>query len=168
MSYKNTAGNNVALILAIVIVDQLSKLGVLMIFNNADYPDHVMRINAFFNVVLVWNDGVSFGLFKGLKYGNIIFTVIAFALVIWMWSWLRSIRDRLLYLSTTLLLGGAFGNIIDRLIHGAVEDFMELHAGRYYWPAFNLADSAITLGGALFVIRTLITDSRSSKNSNNL
>jgi len=98
------------------------------------------------NLVVVRNDGVSFGLFSGgvapwwtlAAFGG----VIAAILLVWLWR----AQSTLLAAALGLIIGGAIGNIIDRVRHGAVTDFLDFHAAGYHWPAFNFADAAIFCG----------------------
>ncbi len=102
------------------------------------------------------NTGMAFGLFGGsdAQWFPILLQVVSGGVVLLL-AWLLfagRVDTTLSGAGLALLAGGAAGNLLDRLIHGAVTDFVELHAGSFYWPAFNLADSAITIGAALLVI----------------
>lgn len=102
------------------------------------------------NLVAVRNDGVSFGMLGGLApwwaLVGLALGIMA-ALVVWFWR----TQSRLLGAALGLILGGALGNVLDRLRHGGVTDFLDFHFAGYHWPAFNLADSAIFLGVALLL-----------------
>ena len=109
------------------------------------------------------NTGMAFGLFGGsdAQWFPILLQVVSGGVVLLL-AWLLfagRVETRLSGAGLALLAGGAAGNLLDRLIHGAVTDFVELHAGSFYWPAFNLADSAITIGAALLVIELFRGDS---------
>lgn len=108
-----------------------------------------VEIAPFFNIVLVWNRGVSFGMFgsTGPLVLAALATAVAVVLVVWM---LRSPR-RFEALALGVVAGGAAGNILDRLTRGAVVDFLDFHIGGWHWYAFNLADSAITVGIAMLL-----------------
>ena len=108
-----------------------------------------VEIAPFFNIVLVWNRGVSFGMFgsTGPLVLAALAAAVAVALVVWM---LRSPR-RFEALALGAVAGGAGGNILDRLVRGAVVDFLDFHIGGWHWYAFNLADSAITVGIAMLL-----------------
>lgn len=105
----------------------------------------------FFNLVHAWNYGVSFSLLAGdgdlRRWGLVIvMLLISAAVAFWMWR----TPNRWVALAYGAVLGGALGNVLDRIVHGAVFDFLQFHLAGYYWPSFNLADSAIVLGvGAL-------------------
>ena len=124
--------------------DQASKLWVL-----AAHAGLPVEVAPFFNIVLVWNRGVSFGLFgaAGPLLLAAIGAAVAGVLVVWM---LRSAR-RFEALALGAVAGGAAGNILDRLTRGAVVDFLDFHIGGWHWYAFNLADSAITVGVAMLL-----------------
>jgi signal peptidase II len=104
---------------------------------------------------LLHNTGAAFSLLAGASgWQRWFFIGLAFAvsvvLVVWIWRAPRG--DKLLPLALSLILGGALGNVIDRIVHGYVVDFIHLHWGAAYFPAFNIADSAITIGAALLIL----------------
>jgi signal peptidase II len=110
------------------------------------------------------NSGMAFGLFGGTdaRWFPALLLLIAGCVVLFL-AWLLfagRVGSALAGAGLALLAGGAAGNLLDRLLHGAVTDFVELHAGSFYWPAFNLADSAITIGAVLLMIELLGGDSR--------
>jgi signal peptidase II len=133
--------------LAILLVDQASKAIVLALLAEP------IRVTGFFNLVLVWNRGVSFGMLGGLG-GSAPWLLIglalavAVALTIWLWRETRLLAG----LALGLVIGGALGNAIDRVRFGAVVDFLDFHLSGYHWPAFNVADSAIVVGAGLLVL----------------
>ncbi len=106
-----------------------------------------------FNLVTVWNYGVSFGMFNnGSSAQALIFVALSLAIVCALVVWLRRVDQSWVALSLGLVIGGAIGNVIDRLVYGAVFDFLDFHVAGWHWPAFNVADSAITVGVALLLI----------------
>ncbi len=117
---------------------------------NNEHPEFL--VTGFFNLVKVWNKGVSFGMLNNLSDGKyIILTVnllILSALLVWLY------RNQITYLSIAMgfIIGGAIGNILDRIANNAVADFLDFYIGKYHWPAFNLADSAVFLGVALLLL----------------
>ncbi|HSZ73706.1 MAG TPA: signal peptidase II [Rhizomicrobium sp.] len=128
--------------------DQGSKIALLYGFNfHAMRPGQAIRVLPFFNLVMMWNPGISYGLFPAHNlWGSLalgLFSAIAIVALGW-WMW-RSER-RLLASGLGLVVGGAIGNLIDRLIYGAVADFFHFHAFGYDWYVFNVADAAITFG----------------------
>lgn len=109
-------------------------------------------VTDFFNLVLVWNTGVSFGMFQsGSEIGRWLLVGLAVAIAVILLFWLRREQSVLSRLAIWLILAGALGNVIDRVRYGAVVDFLDFHAFGYHWPAFNVADSAIVVGAALLV-----------------
>ncbi len=138
----------------VVVLDQLTK------FAATDYLSQHGEIHLapFLNLVLVHNTGAAFGFLSGAGgWQNIFFIIVALAasiFILWMCRRL-SIGDKLLAIALMLVLGGALGNLIDRLIHGYVIDFIDIYYGTWHWPAFNVADSAITVGAVLLVVDAL-------------
>ena len=137
----------------VILLDQLTKWWALAELLE---PPRSVVVTGFFNLVLVWNRGVSFGMFNmESAWGPIILTgvalIICACLVIWLWR----VEHRLLAVAIGFVLGGALGNVIDRLRFGAVVDFLDFHAFGEHWPAFNVADSAITIGVALLLYDSL-------------
>jgi signal peptidase II len=110
-------------------------------------------VTPFFNLVLVYNSGAAFSFLAGAGgWQKWFFVVLALGISLWLLSLLRQhAGERLLPLALSLILGGAIGNVIDRLRFDAVVDFLDLHLAGYHWPAFNVADSAITVGVLLML-----------------
>ena len=139
------------------IADQLLKAWVLSLFAAAPAGPRLREITPFFNLVLTWNRGMSFGLFNtGAALNTLVFTAVAAVIVAGLLIWLRRAREPLLVLSIGLVIGGAIGNVIDRLGRGAVVDFLDFHLGEWHWFAFNLADAAICVGVGLMAIDSLL------------
>ncbi|HNX70261.1 signal peptidase II [Rivihabitans pingtungensis] len=135
----------------VIVLDQLSKV----YFNGAyQYGEVREVIPGLFNFVLVYNPGAAFSFLADAGgWQKFFFTALAFAVSGWLgWQMLRGGQSRMMNLAGALIIGGALGNVIDRLIHGHVIDFIQVYYQHYYWPAFNLADSAICLGAALMVL----------------
>ncbi len=130
-------------------LDQALKLWLLFIFDLGGRG--VVSVTPFFDLVLIWNRGISYGLFQQDgplgQWALLALTAIA---VILLWMWLARVDTRLSALSLGLIIGGAIGNAVDRLAYGAVADFALFHmtwgASRYQWYVFNLADAAIVAG----------------------
>ncbi|NPA49030.1 MAG: signal peptidase II [Thermodesulfobacteria bacterium] len=112
-------------------------------------------IPGFFNLVHVWNPGVAFGFFargaEGLRYFFILANLLAAG---GLFLYARG-KDHLVQFLSGLIAGGALGNLLDRIFYGRVFDFLDFHLGPYHWPAFNLADTAITLGVLGFFLKLL-------------
>lgn len=124
--------------LVIIVLDQITKHLVLKYMN----PFESIEIFPFLHIVSVRNTGGAFGMFKSV--GSTLFiavSVMAIIFVIWL-----LIRTKEGYFGLSLILGGAIGNLIDRLRYGWVMDFIDFSIGKFHWPAFNVADSALTIG----------------------
>ena len=136
-----------ALAAAIIAVDQFTKYLVARSF----VPGESVALTAFFNMVLVYNPGAAFSFLSDQTgWQRAFFIAIALAASAWIVYLLwKHPRERLFALSLALVLAGALGNVIDRILVGAVVDFLDFHAFGYHWPAFNVADSAITCGAVL-------------------
>lgn len=121
-----------------------------------------VTVTSFFKFVLVHNTGAAFSfLSDGSGWQRWFFVALALAISVWLVALIRRHAvERLLPFSFALVLGGAIGNVIDRVLHGAVIDFLYFHIGRYGWPAFNVADSAISVGVMLLVWDQLILQRR--------
>ena len=138
----------------IFILDQASKW--VIVKHVIVDPFAVIEVTGFFNLVMVWNRGVSFGMFGDSgELGRWILTVLALAISAYLLKWLSEMDRRLPALAIGMVIGGAIGNVIDRLRFGAVADFLDFHLLGYHWPAFNIADSGIVVGVALLVFDQL-------------
>ena len=137
----------------LVLLDQISKWVVL----GKLQPGETRYVAPFWNWVLTFNPGAAFSFLSDAGgWQRWFFTLLALGVSGWIVVMLRQHRnDFRLSLALTLVLGGAVGNVIDRLRFGAVVDFIQWHVAGYYWPAFNLADSAICLGAALLLLDQL-------------
>ncbi len=144
---------------AVVAADQASKWLMLTVVMD---PPRVITVTPFFNLVLGWNRGISFGLLGGGAVAQWLLVVVAVAIAGGLVLWLRRVRRPWFAAAIGLVIGGAVGNVVDRVLHEAVVDFLDFHLGGYHWPAFNLADTAISVGVALIVIDSLFVSRRSS------
>ncbi len=134
---------------AVVAADLATKAWV----GRAFVPGDVLQVTPFFNLVLTYNAGAAFSFLAGAGgWQRWFFTAVAIAISgVLVFMLRRPHRDRLVPAALALVLGGALGNLWDRVTLGHVVDFLQLHAAGYYWPAFNVADSAISVGVALLV-----------------
>jgi signal peptidase II len=140
-----------------LVLDQVTKAWVLGFFAAVPPGQQIYPLAGFFNLVLVWNRGVSFGLFNNDAGINAIaFSVLAAAIIVALLWWLARVQSTFLALAIGLVIGGAIGNVIDRLRFGAVVDFLDFHLAGWHWPAFNVADSAICVGVAIIVLDGLL------------
>ncbi len=138
---------------AVLILDQVSKLAILDLMQ----PPRTIEVLPVFNIVLAFNRGVSFSMFAGHDDAPLLLSGVAVVLVAALLWWLRSAEHALTRVAIGLVVGGAVGNLIDRLRYGAVVDFLDVHWGGWHWPAFNVADSAITVGALLLMCDALFS-----------
>ena len=136
-----------ALAIATAVCDQLHKAWMITIFGDTQRPK--ITVTPFFDLVLVWNPGISYGLFKqNSDAGRWVLIGFAVAAAIALTYWLAQLQTRLAAASVGLIIGGALGNAIDRVRYGAVADFFSFHVSGFNWYVFNLADVAIVAGVA--------------------
>lgn len=178
--FKSTGYRSIALFVAleVFIFDQLSKWAIMElvlrphrtgqtgvnIFQwftetpaRMEYTE--IKILPFFNIVMVWNKGVSFGMMNSGENAAILIMLslaVSFVFLIWLF---RS-TSKMQCLCLAMVIGGALGNVIDRVRFGAVADFLDFHVAGYHWPAFNIADSAIVAGVILLMIHSLFLDQK--------
>ena len=137
-----------AVALLVLALDQASKTMVLAWL----VPVARIELAPFLNLVVVWNPGVSFGMLGGVgASGPWLLIGLALLITAGFLVWLAWSTERLHAAALGLVIGGAVGNVIDRLRFGAVLDFVDLHLLGYHWPAFNVADAAITAGAVLLL-----------------
>lgn len=145
----------------VFVLDQISKWFILDAFLGAP---RVVEVLPFFDLVLAWNPGVSFGMFGDMgDFGPWVLTGLSCVISVFLSAWLMKAENRLSALSLGMIIGGAVGNIIDRVRFGAVVDFLDVHAMGYHWPAFNIADTGITVGAALLILESLFFSSEKTK-----
>jgi len=149
--------------LTVILLDQATKL---VIVEALRVGQGIPVIPGFFDIVFVLNPGAAFGFLATLSEGVrspffILITVVAVILIVFYHT--RFLHaDRLASVALGLILGGAIGNLIDRLRYGMVVDFLDFHVSRYHWPAFNVADSAISIGVGLMLL-DMVLDWRREK-----
>ncbi|MEW6614608.1 MAG: signal peptidase II [Thermodesulfobacteriota bacterium] len=146
----------IAIVLGVVLLDQSSKL-----YIDRAFPLYhsIPIVKNFIHITYVRNTGAAFGLFASQVIGFRVFfflitSIIAVLIILY---FLRSLKDTQTFLisSLSLIMGGAIGNLIDRVRLGEVIDFIDLHYYSCHWPAFNVADSAITVGGVFLLVNTV-------------
>ncbi|MCF8205289.1 MAG: signal peptidase II [Methylotenera sp.] len=137
----------------IILVDQFTKILIIGAFRLGD----VSPVTSFFNLVRAHNYGAAFSFLHGASgWQRWFFLGLGVAAAVFItWMLRRHGHQKLFAWALTLILGGALGNVIDRAIHGYVVDFIQVHAGGWYFPAFNVADSAITIGAILLILDEL-------------
>lgn len=146
----------------VLVFDQLTKVAA------TDYLTQHGEVNLapFLNLVLVHNTGAAFGFLSSAGgWQNVFFIVVAVSacvFILWM-SWRMDRRYMFLAIGLMLVLGGALGNLTDRLFHGYVIDFIDVYYRTWHWPAFNFADSAITIGAVMLMLDALQAGSRKTR-----
>ena len=153
LSRQSTLTPWLGIALIIILLDQLTKIAITKIFAYGE----VSMVTSFFNLVLVFNRGAAFSFLAAADgWQRWVFTLLgigAALLIVYLLK--RHSNQRMFCGALALIMGGALGNVVDRLIHGHVIDFLDFHIGAWHWPAFNVADSAITIGAVLLVIDEL-------------
>lgn len=150
----------VIIAVSILVFDQATKWWILY---EVMQPPRSIEVTSFFNIVLAWNRGVSFGMFSSAnEYGPYLLTGLALLIVVALGVWLYKAETRVTALALGLIIGGALGNVIDRVQFGAVVDFLDFHMMGYHWPAFNVADSGICIGAAMLILESLFQPGKSS------
>lgn len=141
------------LALFVLIADQVSKWWAQMSLPMAQ----AIKVTDFLNWFLIYNPGAAFSfLSQAGGWQRWFFTIIGIiAAVVIIWLLQKNTQDRPFCIALALILGGAIGNVLDRLLYGAVVDFIDVHYQGWHWPAFNLADSAISIGATLIVINEI-------------
>jgi signal peptidase II len=147
-----------ALAALVIVLDQLSKW---IVLGHIGYGESI-HVAPFWNWVLAFNTGAAFSFLAGQPgWQRWFFTLLALAVSAWIAVMLhRQPQRKLASFALALIMGGALGNVIDRLRFGAVVDFIQWHAAGYYWPAFNIADAAICVGAVLLVVEQLLVGRR--------
>ncbi len=152
------------LIIAIITIflDQYSKYYIFAMLR--DLNSNQMEITSFFNLVIVRNFGVSFGMFNNMPYGYLILSVIAIIITLMLLVWMWQAQKAYLVIALGFIIGGAIGNIIDRVRDGAVADFLDFHINNYHWPAFNWADSMVFVGVVMILLENFIIKNNGDEN----
>ena len=134
---------------AALAVDLVTKW---LILNVVMVPPRTIEIAPFFNLTLGFNTGVSFGMFREFFLDRpLMLAGIKMVIVAGLLLWAMRTPKPLEMVGLGLIAGGAMGNIVDRISQGAVTDFLDFHVGRWHWPAFNMADTMITIGVVLLI-----------------
>ena len=154
--------NHILIIFIIFLVDRSSKIYVINLAE--DLPNLDIAITTFLNIILVWNSGIGFGLFQlegNLAYNLITILIILINLII-IYLLLNSDNTQKLFFS--MILGGSFGNLFDRLYYSAVPDFIDLNYNNFHWFVFNLAYIFISLGVMCLIFVELFSDKKGLNN----
>ncbi|MGE5504931.1 MAG: signal peptidase II [Actinomycetota bacterium] len=156
----------------VALLDQLTKWLVVEklfrpegVWETPFYTPMRMELAPFFDLVMAWNRGVSFGVFNdGGRWNAVLLSGLSLVICAVLVAWLRKAPGLWVRLALGGIIGGALGNVVDRIRFGAVADFLDFHLAGHHWPAFNLADSAITVGATLLVLDSLFARRNPSKN----
>lgn len=152
--------------LATLILDQATKLWIYHIFDIASRG--IVEVTPFFNLVLVWNRGVSYGLFQQeTEWGRWLLVALSVIAAIVLAVWALRAKTVLVGISLGLIVGGAAGNAIDRSVYGAVLDFLHFYAAGFNWYVFNIADAAIVAGVAGLIYDSLVVERRRNASGQN-
>ena len=156
---KFSIKKNISLIIiffSIILFDQLTKI---LVIKNFQLYESV-SIFPLFNLTFVVNYGFAFGFLNNSSLNQIIVICVIFSIIAYFLYLLFKTQDQFFRFSLILVLSGAVGNFIDRVIHGFVIDFIDIYLGSYHWPAFNIADSSITLGFILIMFNILFLNKK--------
>ena len=154
---KNKLNNSlVFLFLSLVILDQLTKF---MVISNFDLYDSLV-ILPIVNFTFVVNYGFAFGLLNNPSLNQLIVSIVILIIILYFFYILIKTQDKIFQLTLVLILAGAIGNFIDRIFRGFVIDFIDVYIGRFHWPAFNIADSCISVGFVIMMINILFLNKK--------
>lgn len=149
----------IIVLFAVLIIDQLSKSWVLY---GLDLPERgTIAILPCLNFTMVWNNAVTFGMFAG--HGPALFVTISLIAVFILFLFLARSKSFLVSIACGGIIGGALGNVIDRLVYGKVVDFLHFHVAGWSWYVFNIADSAIVCGVALWMLDAFLAEQREKR-----
>ncbi len=169
---KNFFKNSIVIISIFVLFDFLTKLLILAQtpfpislfgYYKKLYPTYypISEPLPFFNIILVWNNGVSFSMFSNnTLIGRFLLIALSLSITVYIVSLLKKEKNIINRLSFMLIIAGALGNIFDRLRYGAVIDFLDFYLGKYHYPAFNLADIYICTGVGLIILNSIINNKK--------
>lgn len=153
MTTPAVRGASLALLLATLALDQASKLWIL---HRADFSGGPIEVLPVLDITLVWNRGISYGLLQTDGWSRWLLLGGTAVAVVGLFVWLMRASRPLVTLGLGAILGGAIGNLIDRVAYGAVVDFVHFHVGTWSWYVFNIADLAIVLGVAVLVLDSFL------------
>ena len=144
------------LFLFLVILDQITKALVIFFFELYES----IAILPFFNLTFVVNYGFAFGLFNNPSLNQILVSIVILIIILYFLYLLMKTQDKIFQLTLVIILAGAIGNFIDRVYRGFVVDFIDIYIGKFHWPAFNIADSCITVGFVIMMINILFLNKK--------
>lgn len=158
---KKLFAHGIYIAVLVAFLDLLTKRLVFAILDAQNVANPEIKVFDFFSLVQVWNRGVSFGMFNYLQNSHIIFSLLQGSIAVILAFWLYQTTHKHFAYSLGMIIGGAFGNVVDRINNGAVADFLDFHLGIYHWPAFNLADSAVFIGVVILIFDELFYKKKS-------
>ena len=161
MIIKNLRKNfliNSFLVLLIFLFDRLSKIYV--IYLDKKFPGSEIYSSKYLNVNLIWNDGIAFGLFSFEKSNLYNFLTLIIIAIIFLIIFMTAKAEGIKKYSLLMILGGAIGNVFDRLFNRAVPDFIDFHIGNFHWFIFNIADVFITIGVIFMILIEIIGNNK--------
>ena len=149
---------NISLTLLIFLIDRISKIYVINLDKN--FSGAEIFSSKFLNIYLIWNDGIAFGLFSSNENNiyNILTLLIIFVIIIIFYMITQS--QGLQKYSLLMILGGALGNVFDRILYKSVPDFIDFHINEFHWFIFNVADIFITIGVICMILTELIASNK--------
>tara|TARA_B100001013_G_scaffold168914_1_gene101301 strand:+ start:364 stop:858 length:495 start_codon:yes stop_codon:yes gene_type:complete len=131
-----------------VILDQITKLWALQ---NIFFNQNIIKVSSFLNLSPVWNKGISFGMFSNLENINFFITILTLIIISILFFWFFKTVNFIQQVALIFIISGAIGNLIDRFKYNAVVDFIDFHINNLHWPAFNFADTYITIGAFIYL-----------------
>lgn len=143
---------HLAFVIALVVLDQYLKY----VIRQSLRLGQSIQVTPFLQIIHLENTGIAFGFFYGMNIALIFVMLLIIAVLVFLSREIEAFAGRWSVISMTLILGGACGNLCDRILRGRITDFIYFGAGKYYFPAFNLADSCISVGGALLALIFLL------------
>lgn len=141
-----------------IFFDQLTKKWML---NNIFEDQKIIEINKYLNFLPVWNKGISFGMLSDFVNINFFMIIITTLISLFLILWFLRTKNKNLSISLAFIISGALGNLLDRLNHKAVVDFIDIHINNFHWPTFNFADSYITIGAFIYIF-TIFTSQKNN------
>ena len=161
MIIKNLEKNffiNSFLVLLIFLIDRLSKIYV--IYLDKKFLGSEIFSSKYLNINLIWNDGIAFGLFSFQKSNLYNFLTLIIIAIIFLIIFMTVKAEGIKKYSLLMILGGAIGNVFDRLFNRAVPDFIDFHIGNFHWFVFNIADVFITIGVIFMILIEIIGNNK--------
>jgi signal peptidase II len=154
---RTKKGNSLILMLIVLIGDQLTKE---LVLSHVSYGE-VVHVTNFFNIVLTFNHGITFGMLKAYSdiHFYILFSAIVTIMVLVFWGWIKA-ENHLQRYTTAMIMAGALGNLCDRIRFRAVVDFLDFHINQWHWYAFNIADSAIVCGVIILMFDSYLSSKK--------